>query len=43
MTVSFEYQEFSRPSSVANTVYPERFIICLIVVSRVPPHQIGPT
>jgi hypothetical protein len=41
MTVPLLYQAVARSRAVAKTVYPDKLIIYLTEVSRVPPHQIG--
>jgi hypothetical protein len=41
MTVPLLYQAVARSRAVEKTVYPDRLIIYLAKVSRVPLHQIG--
>jgi len=43
MTVSLLFHAVARSRAVEKTVYPDRLIIYLIEVSRLPPHQIGPS
>jgi hypothetical protein len=43
MTVPLLYQAVARSRAVVKTVCPDKLIICLTAVSRLPPHQIGPS
>lgn len=43
MTVPLLYQAVARSRTVVKTVYADKFIIYLMEVSRLPPHQLGPS
>jgi len=43
MTVPLLYQAVPRSRRLVKTVYPDKFIIYLIVASSLPSHQFGPS